>query len=332
MNRITKQLKLYRFVTMAKLLPRFWRKSEQIASANGVATHTVFTDMLKCLVKYGASEENYEQFHFYGSDEEYRDAFITWRRNMAIMYKFNTAEVKELFLNKVKWNKRFAKYVKRDWIYSAESSKEQIVAFLHAHSTVIVKAIEGACGVGIDKYDSKDILDDKNLLNRICLGEYVIENGAVNIDDVKKISPKSLNTIRVVTCVDSKGNVNIVTTALRVGNGHSYTDNICTGGIACGIDMQTGIVVTDGMDHEGNKIVMHPVSKIPFKGIQIPLWEDVLQVVFSLAKEFTEARFVGWDIVLTTNGIDVLEGNIPPDEGLCQIDLAGRYHQVMLMY
>lgn len=64
MNRITKQLKLYRFVTMAKLLPRFWRKSEQIASANGVATHTVFTDMLKCLVKYGASEENYEQFHF----------------------------------------------------------------------------------------------------------------------------------------------------------------------------------------------------------------------------------------------------------------------------
>lgn len=126
-----------------------------------MATHTVFTDMLKCLVKYGASEENYEQFHFYGSDEEYRDAFITWRRNMAIMYKFNTAEVKELFLNKVKWNKRFAKYVKRDWIYSAESSKEQIVAFLHAHSTVIVKAIEGACGVGIDKYDSKDILDDK---------------------------------------------------------------------------------------------------------------------------------------------------------------------------
>ena len=62
------------------------------------------------------------------------------------------------------------------------------------------------------------------------------------------------------------------------------------------------------------------------------MWEDVLQVVFSLAKEFTEARFVGWDIVLTTNGIDVLEGNIPPDEGLCQIDLAGRYHQVMLMY
>ena len=169
-------------------------------------------------------------------------------------------------------------------------------------------------------------------ITRICLGKYIIENEAVNIDDVKKISPKSLNTIRVVTSVDSKGNVNIVTTALRVGNGHSYTDNICTGGIACGIDMQTGIVVTDGMDHEGNKIVMHPVSKIPFKGIQIPLWEDVLQVVFSLAKEFTEARFVGWDIVLTTNGIDVLEGNIPPDEGLCQIDLAGRYHQVMLMY
>lgn len=332
MNRIIKGLKLYRFVTMIKLIPRFWRKSGQIASVNGVATGTVFTDMLKCLVKYGASEENYEQFHFYGSDEAYRDTFITWRRNMAIMYRFNTAEAKALFLNKVEWNRRFAKYVKRDWIYSAESSKEQIAAFLHAHPTVIVKAVEGACGVGIDKYDSKDILEDKSLLKRIGGGKYVIENEAVNIDSIKEISPTSLNTIRVVTCVDGKGNVHIVTTALRVGNGHSHTDNICTGGIACGIDMKTGIVVTDGMDHKGSKIVIHPVSKIFFKGIQIPLWEDVLQVVSSLAKELPEARLVGWDIVLTTKGIDVLEGNIPPDEGLCQIDLIGRYHKVMAIY
>lgn len=49
MNRITKKLKLHRFVTMMKLIPRFWRKSRQIASANGVAPGTVFTDMLKCL-------------------------------------------------------------------------------------------------------------------------------------------------------------------------------------------------------------------------------------------------------------------------------------------
>ena len=332
MNRITKQLKLYRFVTMAKLLPRFWRKSEQIASANGVATHTVFTDMLKCLVKYGASEENYEQFHFYGSDEEYRDAFITWRRNMAIMYKFNTAEAKELFLNKVKWNKRFAKYVKRDWIYSAESSKEQIVAFLHAHSTVIVKAIEGACGVGIDKYDSKDILDDKNLLKRICNGKYVIENEAVNIDSIKKMSPKSLNTIRVVTCVDNKGNVNIVTTALRVGNGMTFTDNTHSGGLAAMIDENTGIIVTDGIDFKGGHYIFHPVRKMRFRGFQIPYWEEFMSLVKNLALEVPEARFVGWDVVLTMNGIDVLEGNIPPGEDLTQADQIGRYHQVMLMY
>lgn len=81
---------------------------------------------------------------------------------MAIMYKFNTPEAKELFLDKVKWNKRFAKYVKRDWLYCKESTIVTITDFLHKHENVVLKRIDGACGVGIDKYKAQDILSNKS--------------------------------------------------------------------------------------------------------------------------------------------------------------------------
>ena len=52
----------------------------------------------------------------------------------------------------------------------------------------------------------------------------------------------------------------------------------------------------------------------------------------SLALEEPKARFVGWDVVMTDHGFDILEGNIPPAEELTELNLKGKYHQVMDMY
>lgn len=329
---IAKRLKLYRFVTIAKLIPRFWQKSKQIAKINNQGTITVFTDMIKCFIKYGASSENYEQFHYWGQDESYKNSFITWRRNMAIMYKFNTKEAKELFLDKVKWNKCFAKYVKRDWIYTKESSEKQIISFLNIHKTVVVKVIDGACGVGIAKYNSQDILSNRCLLKQIKEGDFVIEEEAVNVFEINKFYPMSLNTLRIVTCIDKKGCVNVISTALRVGNGSTFTDNTHSGGLAAMIDAKTGIVMTDGSDFKGISYIHHPITKVKFKGYQIPNWEECISLIKNLALEVADARFVGWDVVLTTKGIDILEGNIPPGEDLTQVDQIGRYQKIMDMY
>lgn len=326
---IVKELRLYRIITVLNIAPKFWKKSSLIAKENSVSTLYVFKDMLGCFFKYGASEDNYEQFHYYGKDHTYRDSFITWRRNMKIMSLFNTWDAKKLFLNKVEWNRRFSKYVKRDWIYSKEATVESLIEFLKNHDEVIVKTIDGACGQGIDKYLSKELLNKDAVLNSILEKDCIVEEVAVNIPEIKSFSPNSLNTIRIVTCVDKKGEVHIITTALRVGNGTGCTDNICSGGIACMLDPQTGIIVSDGMDHQGLFYKKHPTSNLTFKGFRIPRWQDCLDIVLDVAKEVKDARFVGWDFVLTTKGIDILEGNIPPDEGLSQIDLIGRYYKVI---
>ena len=288
--------------------------------------------MLRSFAKFGASDENYEQFHFWEHDDEYKNSFITWRRNMAIMYKFCTPEAKELFLNKVAWNKRFAKYVKRDWLYCKESSAKAILDFLSMHKDVILKRIDSACGKGIDKYKSEDIMADTALLNSLTGADMILEEVAVNSEPIRQFSPSSLNTIRFVTCIDNSGIPHIIATAFRMGNGKGHTDNFMTGGIACYVDPETGIVLTDGINLQGKSFDRHPTSHLKFIGFQVPNWNEARKLAVNLSLEVPVARFVGWDVVLTENGFDILEGNIPPAEELTELDMKGKYKQVMAMY
>ena len=332
MNVLIKKLRLYRVVTVLKIIPQYFKKSQKIAREYNLSLMPIYWDMLRSLIKFGASDENYEQYHFWEHDDSYKNSFITWRRNMAIMYKFCTPASKELFLDKVLWNKRFAKYVKRDWIYCKEVSIDAIKKFLGEHTNVIVKKIDGACGVGIDKYKSVEILSDNDLINRLEGANIILEEVAVNAEPIRKFSPSSLNTFRFVTCIDRSGIPHIIATAFRMGNGLSHTDNIVTGGIACYVDSETGAVVTDGLNVEGKFFSEHPFSKIAFKGFQIPRWDEAKRLVLDLAMEVPEARFVGWDVVLSDKGFDILEGNIPPGEELTELDMKGKYQQVMDMY
>ena len=332
MNELIKKLRLYRIVTVCKIPPRYFKKSKKIAQEQNLNTITVFWDMIRSLVKFGASDENYEQFHFWEHNDTYKNSFITWRRNIAIMYKFCSPESKEMFLNKAVWNKRFAKYVKRDWIYCKEVSIETIKKFLQTHKDVIMKRIDGACGVGIDKYISSDILSNQDLLTNLGGANVILEELAVNADSIRRFSPTSLNTFRFVTCIDRMKMPHIIATAFRTGNGKSHTDNIVTGGIACYVDPETGIVTTDGLNVEGKFFPKHPFSDIKFKGFQIPRWDEAKKLVLELAMEVPEARFVGWDVVLTDKGFDILEGNIPPGEELTELDMKGKFQKVMAMY
>ena len=61
-----------------------------------------------------------------------------------------------------------------------------------------------------------------------------------------------------------------------------------------------------------------------YKGFQVPHWAEARNLALSLALEEPKARFVGWDVVMTDYGFDILEGNIPPAEELTELNLKGK--------
>ena len=148
-----------------------------------------------------------------------------------------------------------------------------------------------------------------------CILEEVLENHHV----IKAFHPSSLNTVRMVTCIDNNGKFHIVVSLIRIGSGEAVIDNVKGGGMMCSIYPDNGIICSDAYDMSGHRYKSHPDSGILFVGTQIPRWNEVLEYVEKLARHVPDARYVGWDIVITEAGIDVLEGNIPPDENITQI-------------
>ncbi|MCB0337003.1 MAG: alpha-L-glutamate ligase-like protein [Bdellovibrionales bacterium] len=95
--------------------------------------------------------------------------------------------------------------------------------------------------------------------------------------------------------------------------------NLHQGAIGVGIEMEQGLTMA-GV--HGKEIVeVHPDTKVPIKGVQLPQWKEVLEIA-SRCYQFSELGYLGVDIVYDRNkGPLLLEINARP--GLA-IQLANR--------
>lgn len=297
-----------------------WQDSKKL-SENGIKSRMAgFCDLLYSLVRYGADYSNYLCFEFYRKNGAERNKFVTYWRNEKL-WRIYSKESHHLFLNKTNFNHCFKDYILRDWIDTEGLNSDDIHAFISKYDTVIVKPLESAMGLGVYKLDCHNDVQIMELLNNIKEGmRYIIEETLENVFEIKRLNPPSLNTIRMVTVIDGKGNLHLVAARMRMGATNACTDNVCTGGIVCAIDEKTGKICTTAKNHAGQEFSKHPNTGVDLIGHQIPMWNDCLMLTEKLAHVVPSARYVGWDLAITTKGIDVLEGNIPPDEGVTQMN------------
>ena len=53
--------------------------------------------------------------------------------------------------------------------------------------------------------------------------------------------------------------------------------------------------------------------------MKIPMWDRVLEVVIEAAKKIPQVRYIGWDIAITNDGVELIEGNNWPYTGTFEI-------------
>ena len=201
-----------------------------------------------------------------------------------------------------------------------DSKINKLREFIERYKEVIVKPVDSALGNGVFKLKASDANAIDELEQGVKDGHsYLLEEIVKNHPVIKAFHPSSLNTVRMVTCIDSKGDFHIVSSLIRIGSGDAVIDNAKGGGMMCPIYPDNGIICGDAYDMSGHRYKRHPDSDLLFVGTQIPRWNEVLDYTEKLARHVTYARYVGWDIVITENGIDVLEGNIPAGENITQI-------------
>jgi hypothetical protein len=155
---------------------------------------------------------------------------------------------------------------------------------------------------------------------------YLIEECLEDHPFFAEINPYTATTLRIVTYCSKEGEVEIDFALARFGRKGLHAANWDRGGVAAGIDPQTGRM-GPGMvkpRYGGGWHITHPDSQVPFAGRTVPMWNEIIEACARAARTSPGMRSLGWDVILTPTGPRIIEVN--PDWGLPIVQLHTEGH------
>lgn len=267
-----------------------------------------YKDILICSWIHGSTFENYYRFKFYEKNYSERQQYLTASLRHELTRQVNERNELKFLKDKKLFSEKFLNYLGRKVFFLGDKDHQK-------NSTpprdLVLKNRFGQAGSNIyflknvNTWDEvSDYLEKKDLN----IGEWIAEEAIVQHESLMKISPNSVNTLRVITFFNGT-DVDIWGVYLRMGI-NSQVDNMSKGGIAAYVD-ETGKIATNGFvkDPSIQPFQYHPVSREKIYGLQIPFYEEIISMVKKAAISIPKVRSIGWDIAITENGLCLIEGN-----------------------
>ena len=149
-------------------------------------------------------------------------------------------------------------------------------------------------------------------VRRLGKKRFIVQELIVQHPALQAFGTSCVNTIRTITVRGKSGKISVFAAFLRVGTDtESFVDNRAKGGLAVGVDLETGKLMKYGFPHArfGTKLDVHPLSGIVFEGYQLPYWEQTVELVCGAHRQFPALQSIGWDVAITADGPLFLEGN-----------------------
>ena len=182
---------------------------------------------------------------------------------------------------------------------------------------VVKKALESGGGRGVVLFEFKNykwIDNSGNELTKQYLKDYFKKNYIIQeyIEQhpyYKQFNESSVNTVRLFTYRSVKTNEIIpIQSVLRIGKPGAVVDNQASGGVAVGIQ-ENGFLNPFAINKKGNKLYTY--YGVSFKDTEpIFMYDEILEIGKTLAKQFYYHRLLGFDFSVDINGeIKLIEVN-----------------------
>ncbi len=278
---------------------------------------------------YGNNIDEEFYYNFYEKTHEEKKSYMTYRiLTLYVDYlccgspyaekNFRRKTIDQLEL-KYECYKLFKPYYKRDVIEIKDTDDFPLFeTFVKKHNVFVAKPSNFCYGTGVHKV-SMDNYSNTHKAFRSLLSEgiqtskkhpsrkrsIVLEELINQSSEMEKIHPGSVNSVRITAVRDKNGKVVIHHPWFQVAFGNNFTafDAFAE------VDVNTGIVITDGCSEDGTKYECHPDTKIKFKGFKIPEWDNLKALIEELMSVIPSYRYVGWDMAYTSDGWCVIEAN-----------------------
>ena len=288
--------------------------SQGLPLPEGASREDFYQAMHKDLISIS---EYFYQYDYYKLTEPERDEFISRARMRALSMKLRSMFPKDcsgLSRFKQEYLSRFTELglCRHKWLFVPECSYQQF-ADLISSVDCIVKPHDGSLGYGVKKVLKMDDPEQiKALYDKCVRRQMLLEECVKGCEELQVFHPQSLNTIRFVT-IAFRGKAMAFGAIFRMGIGDMIIDNVHAGGLCTQVNIETGVIESDGLAVNGTYYVEHPDTHLKIKGTQIPHWDKVVDFCLTAARE-TKNIITGWDVVVTDKGIvDLIEVNNRPD-------------------
>ncbi len=308
MNRL-----IYLAYYLSKLDRNKFRDFLKFASkTSGRIKPLLLLDCVYSVFRYNTSLLDYFYFGYYSKDSKERS---NWA-GTGFMYEYqkvmNPKESRGILEDKIQFNDTYKKYVRRKFATLNQLKESMILTntFLTNDSgRIVLKYSMGQVGAEVKIVNCNEFNGNTLIEYMENEGFNLVEDFVVQHDKLNDLSPSGLNTLRLFTQL-SNGSVDIIGARLRI-TVNSTVDNMAAGNLAAPVDVKTGRITNCAVysDITKDDCAVHPITGTKIIGFEIPYWNETINMIKEAALLAPNNKSIGWDIAISNNGPELIEGN-----------------------
>lgn len=169
----------------------------------------------------------------------------------------------------------------------------------------IKQAEDSAGGHGVVYFNKTEGIDKCMGILKSLKANTVIQTGISQHENLNRLNPSSVNTIRILSHLTRDEGVKIRSVVVRMGRNGSHVDNASSGGVTVGVNSD-GRLKSVGYDVTGEKYYEHPDTHTKFSDIVLPNYNCIIDEIKTLQWQLPQFRLLSWDIAISEDGDPVL--------------------------
>lgn len=295
----------------------------------------LWIDSVWSYLRYGCTIRQYINGNFFRLSSFERKKVLTCRKYFKLVRGTNDAKFVQYLEDKALFNHHFSKYVQRKWVTSKDMTEDDFSIVCEQDKGVIVKPLHGMEGDDIYKIDRSLLTSKEDRYKHYT----ELKHTDSIIEELVEQHPKmvfnnqSVNTIRAITLMDKQTHeVKMVKTVLRAGVGSTLVDNYHQGGCCYEVDVETGRICSFGVSAKGGNHIVHPGTTTCMLGYEVPNWQNVINGCIEAHKLLPQCRYISWDVAITNDGIELIEGNHNGDYDMLEFVGRGKFWPTLKKY
>lgn len=301
-----------------KIFPHIWSDTKELARNEDIPHYMILFNFIRAWLMCGLNFTEYRKYNICRYRFYLQKRIFSSRKFYKITKQANNQAYIHFLVNKKDFNSFFSEVgcVRRHWLCAIDMTKQQLNTLLSECKEFLVKPIDGEMGHGIESFLSATLNAD-DFFEKYKGKDLILEERLYSADEIK-FGTESLNTIRIYTLTGGNGKSTIFRPVLRVGAVGNVVDNFHAGGSIYSIEPEYGIVESSGVFLNGKKSIIHPQTNQIIIGTKIPRWDEVKELVLKAAQALPQCQYIGWDVAVTNDGVEIIEGNDTADNELTE--------------